>query len=164
MGCDEAVYAAATIIFFEVLHRWYNSSSDDGRYLKDESFDNFKNDVYIIFYIISMCSTIIYVRGLRSPSLPKLFEKFIPLLYLFDSVGAIGLGLSLFYEYRFGVILSMVVLTNFFLLHILHTLFSKKGGDLVSNSYSDLISNFLPSHLVCHIVKIYSHLCMLCNY
>ena len=133
MACDEAVYVAAILILLECIHRWYSLLDSDSDYLKDASFSNFKNHIYVVFFLISMCSTILYVKGLESMSIPKFFEKFIPLLYLFDSVAAIGLGISLFFENRSGVIISMIVLTNFFLLHILHTLFSKKGGNLVRN-------------------------------
>ena len=131
MACDEAVYLAAMLILFECIHRWYHFPDDDSNYLKDANFANFKNHMYIIYFLISMSSTVFYVKGLQSTQFPKFLEKFIPLLYLFDSGAAIGLGCSLLFENRIGIVASMVVLTNFFLLHILHTLFSKKGGDLV---------------------------------
>ena len=131
MACDEAVYVAAILILFECIYRWYHFPDNDSDYLKDASFANFKNHMYIIYFLISMSSTVLYVKGSQSAEFPKFLEKFIPLLYLFDSGAAIGLGCSIFYENRVGVVASMIVLTNFFLLHILHTLFSKKGGDLV---------------------------------
>ena len=132
MACDEAVHAAAVLIFAEFIHRWYHSRRDNDLYFKDTTFDDFKDHTYIIFFVISMCSTIFYVKPLNSVSIPVLFEPYVPYLYLCDSLAAVGLGISLCYENRTGMLASMVVLTNFFLLHILHTLFSKKGGSLVS--------------------------------
>jgi hypothetical protein len=132
MACDEAVHLAGILIFAEFASRWHKFQGDHDQYFKDTVFDDFKNHCYIIFFIISVCSTVLYVKGLNSVSLPKWFKPYIPLLYFFDSAAAVGLGTSLFYENKVGVLLSMTVLTNFFLLHILHTLFSKKGGNLVS--------------------------------
>lgn len=133
MACDEAVIIAAILIFLEFIYRWYNvEDSTADTYIKDIIYNDFKNHIYVVFYIISICSTVLYVKGLKSPSIPRFLEPYIPLLYLFDSVSAIGLGISLYYEIRILMIVSMIFLTNFFLLHILHTLFSKKGGELVS--------------------------------
>jgi hypothetical protein len=132
MACDESVYAAGVLISLEFLYRWRNYDDSNDFHISDATFSDFKNHIYIIFYLISISSTILYVKGTKDVSFPKFIEPFVPLLYLFDSAGAIGLGLSLFYENRNGLLTSMVVLTNFFLLHILHTLFSKKGGSLVS--------------------------------
>jgi hypothetical protein len=132
MACDEAVHLAGILIFAEFALRWHKFRGDGDEYFKDAVFDDFKNHCYVIFFIISICSTVFYVKGLNSVSLPRWFKPYIPLLYFFDSAAAIGLGTSLFYENKVGVLLSMTVLTNFFLLHILHTLFSKKGGNLVS--------------------------------
>lgn len=134
MACDEAVIAAAVLIFIEFVSRWHQSRNNPDKYFKDTAFDDFRDDCYVVFFMISICSTVFYVRVLKNMSPPKSLEWYIPLLYLFDSVGAIGLGYSLFYENRNGVLVSMTVLTNFFLLHILHTLFAKKGGSLVSFS------------------------------
>jgi hypothetical protein len=132
MACDEAVYLAVVVISLEFTYRWYNSIDNLDLYLEQQSFDVFKNHIYVIFYILSICSTLVYVKGLNKIPLPTKIEPYVPLLYLFDSIAAIGLGISLYYENRDGLLISMVVLTNFFLLHILHTLFSKKGGTLVS--------------------------------
>jgi hypothetical protein len=132
MACDEAVYLAVLVISLELTYRWYNSIDNLDLYLEQQSFDVFKNHIYVIFYILSICSTLIYVKGLNKIPLPMKIEPYVPLLYLFDSIAAIGLGISLYYENRNDLLISMVVLTNFFLLHILHTLFSKKGGTLVS--------------------------------
>ena len=131
MACDEAVHAAAILILAELIDRWYRSRHDSDHYFKDTSFDDFKNHTYITFFVVSMCSTLFYVKPLNSVSIPVFFEPYVPYLYLCDSVAAVGLGVSLCYQNRRGVLASMVVLTNFFLLHILHTLFSKKGGSLV---------------------------------
>ena len=131
MACDEAVHAAAILILAEMIGRWCHSQHDNDYYFKDTTFDDFKSHTYIVFFVISMCSTLFYVKPLKSVSIPDLFEPYVPYLYLCDSVAAVGLGVSLCYENRGGVLASMVVLTNFFLLHILHTLFSKKGGSLV---------------------------------
>ena len=136
MACDEAVHAAAILIFAEFVFLWIHSRHDNDLYFKDTIFDDFKNHTYIVFFVISMCSTLFYVKPLKSVSIPVFFEPYVPYLYLCDSVAAVGLGVSLCYENRRGVLASMVVLTNFFLLHILHTLFSKKGGNLVrSNNF-----------------------------
>ena len=132
MACDEAVTFAAALISLEFGCRWYQSRHDRDEYFGDTAFDDYKNHCYVTFFLISVCSTIFYVRVLNSIALPQSLEWYIPILYLFDSAGAIGLGYSLFYENRNGVLVSMMVLTNFFLLHILHTLFSKRRGGLVS--------------------------------
>ena len=134
MGCDEAVYLAFAVVIFEF---WYRLNCDKSRniiYLKDIEFQYYIIEIYVIFYVLSICSTILYVSALKCPSLPRRFEPYIPMLYTTDSVAAICLGYSLLYENKIGVVLSMIVLTNFFLLHILHNIFSKKPGSLVSIS------------------------------
>ena len=136
MACNEAVSLAAILISLEFVGRSYQSRQNRDEYSKDTTFDDYKNHCYIIFFLISIFATVIYVSVLKSVALPKSLEWYIPILYLFDSVGAIGLGCSLFYENKVGVFASMLVLTNFFLLHILHTLFAKKGGGLVSDLHS----------------------------
>ena len=151
MACDEAVYAAALLIFSEFLHRWHTSPDTDDYLLKDAAFEDFKNHIFIVFFLVSMCSTLFYVKGLSNRSLPRFLEKYIPLLYLFDSAAAIGLGISLYNEHRTGVLVSMVVLTNFFLLHILHTLFSKKGGDLVGEHL--LLGQHIRLYYVCAVLS-----------
>lgn len=147
MACDEAVHLAGIFIFVEFASRWHKFRGDKDQYFKDTVFDDFKNHCYIIFFIISICSTILYVKGLNSVSLPKWFKPYIPLLYFFDSAAAVGLGISLFHENKVGVLLSMTVLTNFFLLHILHTLFSKKGGNLVSTRLKYSITTVIPFYI-----------------
>ena len=132
MGCDEAVTLAAVLISLEFGCRWYQSRHDRDGYFEGTAFDDYKNHCYVAFFLISLCSTTLYVGVLNSVALPKSLEWYIPILYLFDSAGAIGLGFSLFYESRNGLLASMVVLTNFFLLHVLHLLFAKRGGGLVS--------------------------------
>ena len=132
MACDEAVTLAAVLISLEFGCRWYQSRHDRDGYFEGTAFDDYKNHCYVAFFLISLCSTTLYVGVLNSVALPKSLEWYIPILYLFDSAGAIGLGFSLFYESRNGLLVSMMFLTNFFLLYVLHTLLTKKGGGLVS--------------------------------
>lgn len=154
MACDEAVHLAALLIFAEFAFRWYQVRGDEDQYFKDTTFDDFKSHCYVIFFIISICSTLLYVKGLHSVSLPNCLKPYIPLLYFFDSAAAVGLGVSLFYEEKVGLLLSMIVLTNFFLLHILHTLFSKKGGNLVSYHHvilEDITATTLSLNMICEL-------------
>jgi len=125
--CDEAVYLALAAIVAEFTLRLHESDGTLAHgFLKDASFADFKNHVYVLFFVFSVCSTVFYVRGLQSPRLPLWLAPYIPYLYMFDSVAAVGLGISLHYEHRVGTVVSMVVLTNFFMLHILHSIFSAK--------------------------------------
>ena len=147
--CDEAVYLAAAINIAEFFHRIRQSDGTLGNsYLREASFADFAMHIYIIFFLISICSTVLYVSGLHSPKLPSQLEPYIPLLYLYDSIAAIGLGCSLYYEHRIGMVLSMFVLVNFFLLHILHSIFSMKNHHLLdelvatTKAYIHHTSNF----------------------
>jgi hypothetical protein len=125
--CDEAVYLALAAIVAEFTFRLHEGDGTLAHgFLKDASFADFKNHVYVLFFVFSVCSTVFYVRGLQSPRLPLWLAPYIPYLYMFDSAAAVGLGISLHYEHRVGTVVSMVVLTNFFMLHILHSIFSAK--------------------------------------
>jgi hypothetical protein len=133
MGCNEAVYIAAVLSvleFISVLR--HEDETSWNSYLRDARFVDFRTHIYVVFYFLSICSTILYVEGLKSPKFNPVLEPYIPFLYIYDSLAAVGLGYSLYYEDRQMMVISMIVLTNFFLLHILHTIFSKKGGSLVS--------------------------------
>ena len=147
--CDEAVYIAAAINVAEFANRLFHSDGTlDTSYLRDTTFSDFKNHIFILFYVFSICSTVFYVSGLKSPKFSPKLESYIPLLYLYDSAAAIGLGYSLYYEHRYGVVISMVVLTNFFMLHILHSIFSTKSAYLLdelvatTKAYIHHTSNF----------------------
>lgn len=56
----------------------------------------------------------------------KMVKDSIPLMYAFDSVAVCLLGYSIYYQSRPGLVASMLVLTNVFLLHVLHHVFSGK--------------------------------------
>ena len=128
MGCDEATYIAATIIIAEVVHR----AAYGGPFVWD--FPASKNIVFVSFFVLSMLSTVLFVWRFHSWSIFKnrSVQQFLPFLYMIDSIGALYLGHSLYYEHTTGVVISMTLLTNFLMLHILHGVFSGKGhNDMV---------------------------------
>jgi hypothetical protein len=135
MACDEAVFLALWVCMVEYAHRCYNDESSPIFVYSDQplTFEDFKCKVFVAFYIISLSSTFLYVEGLKSPTVPAFLKSLVPLFYLFDSVAAVGLGYSLYKENELGVIVSMIILMNCFLLHILHSIFNaKKAESLVS--------------------------------
>lgn len=153
MGCDEATYIAAVLVFVESIHRAIEGPvSDFDRSLQpkdDLAFSNAKAYVFILFFVLSMLSTTFFVMGLHNLSVFKNpnVQQFLPFLYMMDSVGALILGYSLYIKHISGVIFAMTLLTNFLMLHVLHGVFSGKG-------HNDLVSfTFLPA--VAHILKMW---------
>ena len=136
MACDEAVYLALAICIAEYYYRCYVKVDSPINVYANHgiTFEDYKCKVFVAFFIIALSSTFFYVEGLKSPSVSTAIKAYVPVLYLFDSAAAIGLGYSLTIKSETGMFISMVVLMNFFLLHILHTIFNaKKAVTLVSS-------------------------------
>lgn len=128
MGCDEATYLAAAIIFAET----YNRTFQNGPFAWD--FSASKDLIFASFFVLSMLSTVLFVWRFHAWSVfkDKTVQQCLPFLYMIDSVGALCLGYSLYYESPLGVVVAMTLLTNFLMLHILHGVFSGKGhNDMV---------------------------------
>lgn len=124
---DESTYASLALIAGESLVRLRSggASSVFTNHLNDEERDfiNFKYKVYLVFYTLSVLSCF-----WRDPPFlkVKIIIDSIPLMYAFDSVAVCLLGYSIYYQSRAGLVASMLVLTNVFLLHVLHHIFSGK--------------------------------------
>lgn len=140
MGFDEATYLAAALISIEALVRlrWVVSGNDVGNAYYYNPFAVQASTVFVVFFAISMLSTALFVWRchkwsiFKSPSV----QQFLPFLYMIDSLGALILGYNLYHENITGVMVAMTLLTNFFMLHILHGVFSGKGHNhMVRNQY-----------------------------
>lgn len=131
MGFDEATYLAAALISVEALIRikWVISdNSVDSAYFYSP-FAIEASTVFIVFFAVSMLSTALFVWRCHKWTIFKnpTVQQFLPFLYMIDSLGALILGYNLYYENISGVVMAMTLLTNFFMLHILHGVFSGKG-------------------------------------
>lgn len=133
MACDEAVYLAIALIIFEGFVR------SDGRFLQYNELDMeiwwLKGKIFLIFHVLAMLSTALYVKGLHIMSLFEypLVRALLPYLYLSDSFGALVLGYGLYYGNIWILSLGLLILTNLFLVHIMHGIFAvHKPSDLVS--------------------------------
>ena len=126
MGCDEATYLAAALIFVEYSIRFSSCCTTD--VIAVDAFPSTKDVIFIVFFILSMSSTMAFVLFLHKWSIFKnaTVQQCLPFLYMIDSIGATCLGYSLYTDNNFGVTVSMLLLTNFLMLHVLHGVFSGK--------------------------------------
>jgi hypothetical protein len=137
MGCDEATYLAAVLIFIEVIHRCVQNPPDDFQTPVPQYVTEFayaKSYVFLAFFVLSMTSTALFVWKLHTLSIFKNYavQQSLPYLYMIDSIGAICLGYSMYYRNVWGMVGAMTLLTNFLMLHVLHGVFSGKGhNDMV---------------------------------
>jgi hypothetical protein len=124
MGCDETTIIA---LFFVAIEAWVRKDSQFERYHGfDDSFWRWKGPCFFLFYILSVFSTICNYYGFHLNSIlnhPQVRSN-LPYLYLTDSVGALILGYSLYYSHFPSFIFSLIILTNFFLVHIMHSIFA----------------------------------------
>lgn len=131
MGFDEATYLAACLILVEAIVRlqWITSANQADSVHYYSPFAIQTSMVFVFFFVLSVISTALFVWRFHKWSIFKnqTVQQCLPFLYMIDSVGALVLGCSLYYENIRGVIFAMVLLTNFFMLHILHGVFSGKG-------------------------------------
>ena len=139
MGFDEATYLAALLIGVESVVRfvWVISSNSTDSPYHYSPFAMKASLVFAIFFALSMVSTALYVLRFHKWPIFKnpTVQQYLPFLYMVDSVGALILGYNLYYECIEGVVLAMIILTNFFMLHILHGVFSGKGhNDMVGSN------------------------------
>lgn len=136
MGFDEATYLAAALISVEALIRfgWVTSNNSFNSAYYYSPFAIEASTVFVVFFAVSMLSTALFVWRCHKWSIFKnpTVQQFLPFLYMIDSLGALILGYNLYYENITGVVVAMTLLTNFFMLHILHGVFSGKGhNDMV---------------------------------
>lgn len=133
MACDEAVYLAIFVIIFEGFIR------SDGRFLQYNELDAeiwwIKGKLFLLFHVIAILSTVLYVKGLHWMSLLEhpFVRTLVPYLYLTDSFGALVLGYGLYYGNSCILFFGLLILTNLFLVHIMHGIFAMhKPTNLVS--------------------------------
>jgi len=151
MGFDEATYLAAILVLIETVVRvqWVASGNqvDSSHYYSPFAIQ--ASLVFIVFFALSIISTALFVWRFHKWTIFKnqMVQQCLPFLYMIDSVGALILGYNLYYENIGGVIFAMILLTNFFMLHILHGVFSGKGhNDMVRfKTYLSLYRYFCMS-------------------
>ena len=140
MACNEAIYLACAVIFLESMER-YRSSYEIAI---DDSFNYWKGKIFVLFCVGSIISTIAYAKYPNVSAVCKNpnVQEYLPFIYMFDSLGGILLGYSIYYKNIVLMNVSMLILTNFFMLHVLHAVFAKKKPHgLVSYTISVVFGN-----------------------
>jgi hypothetical protein len=132
MACNEAVYLAGVLITVEYIARWNNEI------VHVDFFQVMSLKVHLIFFLVTSLTctlTALNVAGTQFLN-SDLVQKYSAYLYMLDSVAAIGLGWSLCSRNLIGLLTSMLLLTNFFMLHVVNRMFvAKKPSGVVSYYY-----------------------------
>lgn len=136
MGCDEAVYLTAFLILIESIVRfhWATFFLEDSSELSPQLW-RMKGPIFAIFYLVSLVATTGHVYGFFFKFITDnaRLRNLLPYLYVTDSFGALVLGYGLYCNNIWWFLGGLLVLVNFFLIHIMHSIFSmEKPSNLVS--------------------------------
>ncbi len=140
MACNEAVYLAGILISLECFVRW---NSD---IFPNDPFQEFFSNVNLVFFAITSLTCLLTVYNVAGTQLLQSdsIQKYSAYLYMLDSVAAIGLGWSLCNRNKIGLLISLLLLTNFFMLHVVNRMFvTKKPTGLVSALHHNIFLNHI---------------------
>lgn len=151
MACPESTYVAVILLLLEGWFRWVNSSFflEAGLHHYEPAYYHMKGPIFLSFFLACLLFSIIFVLYLYDCAIFKLpcTQKFLPYLYMFDSLGALLLGYSLYYNDAPTLYVSLTILTNFLMINVLSKVFAKKKPEgLVSSSSIHSLSLLLHTY------------------
>lgn len=147
MACEESVYLATVLLFLEASYRYYRF-----RFNEDFVSDNthFTNDFFILkgkafffFFAGSVFFSYFYLRYWQNWKVwsTPFVRSALPYLYMFDPLAAILIGYGQYYNHQVSFLLGLIILTNFFLIHVIQRIFAKKKPIGMVSRCSSLFSN-----------------------
>eukprot|EP01031_Cornospumella_fuschlensis_P030026 gene30026-36264_t len=130
MACPEATYAALLLLVLEGWWRCTNPSTFREIALQHYTpeYYAFKGPAFTYFSLACLIFSMIFVLYLYDWAIFKLpcTQNFLPYLYMFDSLGAVILGYSLYFSDASALYVSLAILTNFLMINVLSKVFAKK--------------------------------------
>lgn len=158
MACPESTYAALLLLLLEGWFRWVNPASFQDIALRhfEPEYYSMKGPIFMSFSVACLLFSMIFVLYLYDCAIFKLpcTQNFLPYLYMFDSLGAVLLGYSLYFSDTPTLYVSLTILTNFLMINALSKVFAmKKPHGLVS----------CHLHVVCIKISTHDFSCFSCR-
>jgi hypothetical protein len=149
------VHASIACIGLEALHRKFSPAPINGLSLY------WTRGGYIFFYSYTFCllTQLMEFKNLKSITTSSYFRWTLSFLHGLDGLAALFIGISIYYESEIGLWISSVMITKFFLIHLLNRLILAKKSDLgilaectqTTKSFLHHVSSFL---FICHPTEI----------
>ena len=110
--------------------------------------DNYWIDGGLIFlnsYILCYLTQILQFKKITSITKSTIFRNFMKVLQLFDGVGIFVIGIAIYYQSTYLLILGLLVVLKFFLIHILNRMILIETSSYIqtSKTYLHHVANFL---------------------
>jgi hypothetical protein len=149
------VHASIACIGLEALYRKFTPVPMNGLSLY------WTRGGYIFFYSYAFCllTQLMEFKNLKSITTSTYFRWALSFLHGLDGLAALFIGISIYYESEIGLWISSVMITKFFLIHLLNRLILAKKSDLgifaectqTTKSFLHHVSSFL---FICHPTEI----------
>ena len=127
-----AVQICIVLIGIECLHGYVCITYFPSYHFVDDKYWIDGGLIFLKSYILCYLTQILQLKKITSITKSTVLRNFIKVLQLFDGVGIFAIGVAIYYQSTYLLILSLLVVLKFFLIH-----------KFLSKTYLHHVANFL---------------------